>query len=387
MNGREYAYAIVHTDNRFCSSVGAVSADTAHAPPRSLFGAGNGLTSTVLPPVCASHALRLIFRPETANLVAGVFPTFFIVNSISVFAPATVANVACGFDIFGFAVANPGDQITLTVRDKPGVRITDITGDDGRLPRETARNTAGIAIQTYLQHIGRTDVGIDVVLHKQMPLGSGLGSSAASAVAGVYAINELLGRPLPVMKLLPFAMEGERLACGSAHADNVAPSLLGGFVVIRSYHPLDVISIQTPAILFCTIVHPDIEVNTKDARFILKNEVSLKNTITQMGNVAGLIAGLMTPDYDLISRSLVDVIIEPVRAILIPEFNEAKQAALDNGALGCSISGSGPSMFALSRDAQTAGRVGAAMQQAFLGVGVTSEAYVSEINRQGPRVL
>ena len=308
-------------------------------------------------------------------------------NSISVFAPATVANVACGFDIFGFAVANPGDQITLTMGEEPGVRIIDIIGDNGRLPRETARNTAGIAIQTYLKHIDRADVGIDVVLRKQMPLGSGLGSSAASAVAGVYAVNELLGRPLPVMKLLPFAMEGERIACGSAHADNVAPSLLGGFVVIRSYHPLDVIRIETPAILFCTLVHPDIEVNTKDARFILKNEVSLKNTIIQMGNVAGLIAGLMTPDYALISRSLVDVIIEPVRSILIPEFNEVKQAALDNGALGCSISGSGPSMFALSRDIQTAGRVGVAMQQAFLGVGITSDTYVSEINRQGPRVL
>ncbi len=310
-----------------------------------------------------------------------------IVDSIRVFAPATVANVACGFDIFGFAVDNPGDQILLTLSDEPGVRITDIIGDEGRLPREASRNTAGIAIQTYLKHISRPDVGLEVVLHKQMPLGSGLGSSAASAVAGVFAVNELLGRPLPILKLLPFAMEGERIACGSAHADNVAPSLLGGFVVIRSYHPLDVIRIETPATLFCTLVHPDIEVNTKDARFILKNEVSLKNTITQMGNVAGLIAGLMTPDYDLISRSLVDVIIEPVRAILIPEFNEAKQAALDNGALGCSISGSGPSMFALSRDAQTAERVGAAMQQAFLSVGITSEAYVSQINRQGPKVL
>ncbi|MFD2571090.1 homoserine kinase [Spirosoma soli] len=308
-------------------------------------------------------------------------------NSIRVFAPATVANVACGFDIFGFAVANPGDQITLTTREEPGVSITDIFGDEGRLPREAERNTAGIAIQTYLQHIGRTDVGIDVVLHKQMPLGSGLGSSAASAVAGVYAINELLGRPLPTVKLLPFAMEGERLACGSAHADNVAPSLLGGFVVIRSYNPLDVIRIETPASLFCTLVHPDIEVNTKDARFILKNEVSLKNTIIQMGNVAGLIAGLMTPDYDLISRSLVDVIIEPVRAILIPEFHEVKQAALDNGALGCSLSGSGPSMFALSRDIQTAERIGQAMQQAFLSVGITSDAYVSDINKQGPKVL
>ena len=325
----------------------------------------------------------------TAQIITFALPILYSpnVDSIRVFAPATVANVACGFDIFGFAVDNPGDQVTLTLTDEPGVRITDIIGDGGKLPREASRNTASIAIQTFLKHLNRADVGLDVVLQKQMPLGSGLGSSAASAVAGVFAANELLGRPLPIMKLLPFAMEGERIACGSAHADNVGPSLLGGFVVVRSYQPLDVIRINTPASLYCTLVHPDIEVNTKDARFILKNEVSLKNTITQMGNVAGLIAGLMTPDYDLISRSLVDVIIEPVRAILIPEFNEAKKAALDNGALGCSISGSGPSMFALSRDAETAQKVGKAMQQAFLFVGITSEAYVSQINQQGPKVI
>ena len=308
-------------------------------------------------------------------------------NSIRVFAPATVANVACGFDIFGFAVDSPGDVVELTRRDTPGVVITDIIGDEGRLPREAARNTAGISIQRYLQHIDRTDVGIDLLLTKQMPLGSGLGSSAASAVAGVFAINELLDRPLQTIDLLPFAMEGERIACGSAHADNVGPSLLGGFVVVRSYNPLDVIKLDTPAGMYATLVHPDIEVNTKDARFILKNEVSLKNTIIQMGNVAGLVAGLMKPDYDLISRSMVAVIIEPVRAILIPQFGEVKQAALDNGALGCSISGSGPSMFALCRDAETAQRVGQAMQEAFLAVGITSEVYVSEINRQGPRVI
>ncbi|MCY7360276.1 MAG: homoserine kinase [Rudanella sp.] len=308
-------------------------------------------------------------------------------NSIRVFAPATVANVACGFDIFGFAVDSPGDVVELTRRDDPGVTITDIIGDEGRLPREAARNTAGISIQRYLQHIDRTDVGVDVLLTKQMPLGSGLGSSAASAVAGVFAINELMGRPLQTIDLLLFAMEGERIACGSAHADNVGPSLLGGFVVVRSYNPLDVIKLDTPAGMYATLVHPDIEVNTKDARFILKNEVSLKNAIIQMGNVAGLVAGLMKPDYDLISRSMVDVIIEPVRAILIPQFGEVKQAAIDNGALGCSISGSGPSMFALCRDAETAQRVGQAMQEAFLAVGITSEAYMSEINRQGPRVI
>lgn len=308
-------------------------------------------------------------------------------DSIRVFAPATVANVACGFDIFGFAVDNPGDEILLTRRDEPGIEITTIIGDEGRIPRQTERNTAGYAMQRYLKHLGRTDVGVEVELTKKMPLGSGMGSSAASAVAGVFAINELLGRPLETLDLLPFAMEGERLASGTAHADNVAPSLLGGFIVIRSYHPLDIIKIETPASLFCTLVHPDVEVNTKDARFILKNEVSLKNTIIQMGNVAGLMAGLMKPDYGLISRSLVDVIIEPVRAILIPEFNEVKQAALDGGALGCSISGSGPSMFALSRDLETAERVGTNMQRAFLTAGITSEIYVSGINTQGPKVL
>ncbi|WP_266364952.1 homoserine kinase [Tellurirhabdus rosea] len=308
-------------------------------------------------------------------------------KSITVFAPATVANVACGFDIFGFAVENPGDELTVHLSDQPGVRILDIIGDEGRLPREAARNTAGIAIQTYLKHIGREDVGADLLLTKKMPLGSGLGSSAASAVAGVFAINELLGRPLQRKDLLPFAMEGERIACGSAHADNVAPSLLGGFVVVRSYSPLDVITIETPGKLFATIVHPEIEVNTKDARFILKNEVTLKNTITQMGNVAGLIAGLMKPDYDLIGRSLVDVLIEPIRSILIPQFNEVKQAALDNGALGCSISGSGPSLFALSGDQTTAETVGKAMQTAFAGAGIDSEAYVSGINQQGPKII
>jgi len=308
-------------------------------------------------------------------------------QSITVFAPATVANVACGFDIFGFAVDQPGDELTVHLSEEPGVRIREIRGDEGRLPREAARNTAGIAIQAYLKHIGREEVGAELVLTKKMPLGSGLGSSAASAVAGVFAINELLGQPLKRLELLPFAMEGERIACGSAHADNVAPSLMGGFVVIRSYQPLDIITIDTPGQLFATIVHPEIEVNTKDARYILRKEVSMKNTIAQMGNVAGLIAGLMKPDYDLIGRSMVDVIIEPVRAILIPQFNEVKEAALQHGALGCSISGSGPSMFALSCDQATADQVGKAMQDAFAGVGIGSEVYVSGINQQGPRVL
>ena len=307
-------------------------------------------------------------------------------NYIKAFAPATVANVACGFDIFGFALDEPGDTIELWKRDTPGVVITNITGDGGRLPREASRNAATVVMLKFLEHIG-SQQGIEVVLHKNMPLGSGMGSSAASSVVGIFAINELLGRPLTRMELLPFAMEGERIACGAAHADNVGPSLLGGFVVIRSYNPLDVFKLPVPSELYCTLVHPDVEVNTKDARYILRNEVSLKNTISQMGNVAGLIAGLMQEDYDLMSRSMVDVIIEPVRAILIPEFDQVKQAALDNGALGCSISGAGPSMFALSRGRQTAEKVGKTMCQAFGNVGITTKCYVSQINQEGPKIL
>lgn len=308
-------------------------------------------------------------------------------EKIRVYAPATVANVACGFDIFGFAVNRPGDEIVLEKRDEPGISIIEITGDDGRLPLEVAKNTAGIAIQKYLTHIGREDQGFNLSLHKDMPLGSGLGSSAASAVAGVFAANELMGKPLTQKELLPFAMEGERVACGSAHADNVGPSLLGGFIIIRSYDPLDIIQIATPVDLYASIVHPHIEVNTKDARGILDKEISLSTTITQMGNVAGLVAGLMLPDYDLIGRSLVDVIIEPSRAILIPQFAEVKAAALQAGALGCSISGSGPSLFALSKGEETANRVAEAMRNQFAFVGIGSDIFVSPINQQGPMIL
>jgi homoserine kinase len=309
------------------------------------------------------------------------------VNYIKAFAPASVANVACGFDIFGFAIQEPGDIVEIRRRDEPGIVITDITGDDGRLPRSAEKNAVTVVMLHLLRHLGITDFGCEVVLHKNMPLGSGMGSSAASAVAGVIAMNELLGNPLSRKELLPFAMEGERIASGSAHADNVGPSLLGGFVVIRSYNPLDIFTIPVPDDLYCTLVHPDIEINTKDARYILRNEVSLKNTIAQMGNVAGLVAGLMKADYDLISRSMVDVIIEPVRSILIPEFKEVKEAALRNGALGCSISGAGPSMFALSKGLENAKKAGDAMQQRFAEAGIDASTHVSAINMQGAAVL
>ncbi len=307
-------------------------------------------------------------------------------ESIKIFAPATVANVSCGFDIFGLAVAQPGDEVIVSKRNDDKIVITEITGDEGKLTYKAEKNTVSVPIIEYLKQIGSRQ-GFDIVLNKKMPLGSGLGSSSASSVAGVFAANLLLGSPLATKELLPFAMEGERVACGAAHADNVAPALLGGFIVIRSYEPLDFIKINTPAELFVSIVHPDIEVNTKDARHILRQEAGIKTIIAQMGNVAGLVAGLMTADYPLIGRSMVDHLIEPKRAILIPYFNEVKAAALESGALGASISGAGPSIFAFSKGIEQAQKTGNAMKTVFENAGIATNLFVSAINQHGPVVL
>ncbi len=307
-------------------------------------------------------------------------------DCIKVYAPATVANVTCGFDVLGFAVDNPGDEVELKITNTPGVHIKKITGDNGRLSLDPMKNTAGISILKYLQHHG-IEKGVELTLHKKMPLGSGLGSSAASTVAGVFAISRLLGRTESALELLPFAMEGERIACGSAHADNVGPAMFGGFVLIRSYEPLDVVKIPMPDNLYATIIHPHIEVETKDARSILPRFIPMKDAIVQWGNVGGLIAGLMMKDFGLISRSLQDVIVEPKRAILLPGFYEAKHEALQAGALGGGISGSGPSIFQLSQDQETATKVGNAMQAVYRDLGIGSEVYISKVNQEGPVVL
>lgn len=313
-------------------------------------------------------------------------------RKIRVFAPATVANVACGFDIMGFAIENPGDEVVMTLTERKGVVIEKIVGDEGKLPLDPDKNTVGIVVKYLLEHVN-SSYGVKITLYKQMPLGSGLGSSAASAVASLFAANELLSRyePEKALKrredLLPFAMEGERLACGSAHADNVAPALMGGFVLVRSYDPLDVIKIPTPEALRVTVIHPHVEVQTRDARSILKKQTPLKDAIIQWGNTAGLVAGLWKCDFDLIGRSMQDVIIEPIRSILIPGFDSVKANALQAGALGCGISGSGPSIFALSKDQEIAEEVGRKMQNAFGALNIDSEVYISPINRQGPRVV
>ena len=308
-------------------------------------------------------------------------------KKIKVFAPASVTNVSCGFDIMGFAIDWPGDEIVLKIKDKPGISISKITGDKGRLPLDPLKNTAGVSLITLVKHLGFKQ-GIEMEIHKKMALGSGLGSSAASAVASVFALNELLGRPLSRIELLPFALEGEKLTSGGVpHADNISACLMGGFVVVRSIDPMDVVNIKTPGQLYCTIVHPKLEINTADTRKILRKQVLLADAVKQWGNVAGLIAGLTTGDYGLISRSLQDVIIEPIRAILIPGFNKIKNTAIEAGALGCSISGSGPSIFALSKSEAIAKKAGDAMMKELLSIEIDGDLYISKINKQGPKVI
>ena len=307
-------------------------------------------------------------------------------KSIKAIAPATVANVSCGFDIFGFAVESPSDEVILTLTQKPGVVIKQITGDDGRLPMDASLNTSGVAVSAFLKQL-ESDAGVEIVLHKKLPLGSGMGSSAASSVAALVAVNELFDRPFTREQLLPFAMEAERIASGSAHADNVAPSLLGGFVLIRGYEPLDVTRIPTPSDLHCTLVHPHLELRTEDARRVLKASIPMKDAITQWGNIAGLVAGLMKPDYGLIQRSLHDVVAEPIRSVLIPRFKVIKNVAIQAGALGAGISGSGPTIFALSTEYSIADAVGKAIQRQFEELKLKSDVFVSKINMTGARVV
>lgn len=303
-------------------------------------------------------------------------------ESIKVFAPATVANVSCGYDVLGFAVSEPGDEIVMKLNSSGQVSLDVIMGDEGRLPRDPERNTASAVVINYLKHIGVAQ-GISIELYKKMPFGSGLGSSSASAVAGLVAVNELMGRPLTREQLLPFAMEGERLACGYAHADNVAPALLGGLVLVRSYHPLDVVKLPVPDGLACASLYPHVEIPTKEARSIIKNMVPIRDAVTQWGNVAGLVAGFCTGDLSLIGRSMQDVIIEPVRAMLIPYFHEMRELALRHHALGFGISGSGPSVFALCQNEDIARQVTQVLAEMLTEKNIGCNTYVSKINLEG----
>jgi homoserine kinase len=307
--------------------------------------------------------------------------------SVRVFAPATVANVVCGFDVLGFAVNEPGDEVIMRQTSKPGITISKITGDNGKLPLDPAKNTVSVSVQHYLKSVGRLDIGLDIELHKKMPIGSGLGSSSASTVAGLFAIKTLLGDDADPATLLPFAMKGEEMACGHGHADNVAPALLGGFVLIRSYEPLDVVRLPHPAALYCAIVFPDVDVPTREARQIIRKNIPMKDAVTQWGNIAGLVSGLFMQDIDLMGRSMQDILVEPVRSMLIPDFYRMREMAMGMGAVSFGISGSGPSVFAFTRDEVTARLITQTLQAHLTGIKIGSNIYVSTINDNGPRVF
>ncbi len=309
-------------------------------------------------------------------------------KEVRVFAPATVANMICGFDILGFAVDNPGDEVYMQRVEESGVRIRSIQGDDGRLPLDPDKNTVSACVKMLLSHLGLEDeVGVEIDLIKHMPIGSGLGSSSASTVAGLFAINALLGNPLTKNELMPFCVEGERLACGHGHADNVAPALMGGITLIRGYEPLDIINLPVPEDLVAGIVFPQVDVPTRDARQLIKEKVSLKDAVNQWGNIAGLVAGLYRSDYELIGRSMHDVLIEPTRAILIPEFYEMKRIAMEAGVLSFGISGSGPSVVAISKGAEAAQVAVDRIQEHLTANGIESLQFVSAVNAEGPKIL
>jgi homoserine kinase len=305
-------------------------------------------------------------------------------NEIKVFCPATIANLNCGFDVMGLCLDGIGDEMVLRKVAEKGIKITKITGAE--LPYQTEKNVAGVAGLALLNSVD-IDFGFEIEIHKKIKAGSGIGSSSASAAGAVFGINELLGKPFTKHQLVDFAMKGEAIASGCEHADNVAPCLLGGFTLVRGYNPLDVIKIESPSELFAVVLHPQIELKTSDARAVLQPTIPLKNAIIQCGNLGGLIAGLYTNDYELIGRSLQDVIIEPMRKHLIPNFDEVKNAAMINGALGAGISGAGPSIFALCKGENSAQKIALAMQENFKNTKIAFDIHISKINDEGTKTI
>lgn len=305
-------------------------------------------------------------------------------EEIKIFCPATIANISCGFDVLGVALDSVGDEMVIRKVLERGIRITKLVGQD--LPLQTEKNVAGVAARAFLAE-SDYEGGFEIEIYKKIKAGSGIGSSAASSAGAVWGMNQLLGKPFSTSKLVEFAMEGERLASGVPHADNVAPALFGGFTLVRSYDPLDIIPINSPSELYATVIHPQIEIKTSDSRKILKTNITLKDGIKQWGNLGGLVAGLFTEDYDLIGRSLVDHIVEPIRSILIPGFDDVKANSLAAGALGCGISGSGPSIFAFSKGEAIAKEVALAMKNVYQNIGIDYDVHVSKINTQGIKIL
>ena len=305
-------------------------------------------------------------------------------NEIKIFCPATIANISCGFDVLGLCLETVGDEMIIRKSDVKGIKIMKIVGED--LPFETSKNVAGVAALALLDAIDYK-FGFEIEIYKNIKPGSGIGSSAASAAGAVFGINELLGKPFTRKELVEFAMKGEAIASGSEHADNVAPAILGGITLVRSSAPLDIIKIESPSELYATVIHPQIELKTSEMRAVLQPMIPLKSAILQWGNLGGLIAGFYTSDYELIGRSLHDEIVEPLRGPFIPKFDVIKKTALENGALGSGISGSGPSIFALSKGIETANRIAKAMFVVYEDMNMPFEIHVSKVNPEGVKII
>jgi len=304
-----------------------------------------------------------------------------IPKSVKVFAPATVANLACGFDIMGLAIEKPGDIVELKPNATGELRILRVTGDGGRLSRDPLCNTVTVSIAAFLNEY-HSRQGFDIILRKQMPLGSGLGSSAASSAAGAMAVNEFFGKPFTREQLVPFAMEGERVACGTAHPDNVAPSLMGGVVLC---HPSGrLIALPVPRNMYVAVLHPSVELLTRDSRQVLPKKIPLRTAIHQWANTAALTAAFYRNDLSLLAAAMKDEVAEPVRGSLIPSFFDIKEAAL-RYALACSISGSGPAVFAIAGGLQKARKAGAAMQSVCRKAGIPSKLFLSRVNTVGAK--
>ncbi|MCL7762393.1 homoserine kinase [Polaribacter sp. Z014] len=303
---------------------------------------------------------------------------------LKIFAPATVANVSCGFDSLGFAVDAIGDEMTFTKTTEKGVKITNITG--ANLTYDIDENAASAVVKKILIE-ANADFGIELTIHKGFSPGSGLGSSAASAAGAAFGANQLLGNIYSDLELTKFAMFGEEVACGTPIADNVSAAIYGGFVLVRSYHPLEIIKLPIPSELRVVAIHPQVEVKTKDARAVLPTEIALKDAVTQWANVGGLISGLYADNYNLISNSLVDIIVEPHRKKLIPFFDNVKNAAIKAGALGAGISGSGPTIFALCKGDKIAKEVYKSIEESYKNTGIDFEMFISKVNHEGMKIL
>lgn len=329
--------------------------------------------------------MRSSARDSLSEIINDITLTRSLRNmeQITVRSPATVSNVVCGFDCLGFALEEPFDEITVRKVSERGITIVNL--DDSALPTDPAKNVAGVAVQALADEAG-VEHGFEIAIRKGIRPGSGIGSSSASSCGAVAAANELIDRRFVKAELVKFAMEGELLASGSRHADNAAPCTYGGFTLVRSADPLDVVELEFPALWAC-VIHPQIEIKTSDARAILPREVPLADAVRNWSNLGAFVAGLMSGDLDLIARSMEDVVIEPVRQRLIPKFAELKAAGLEAGAMGGGISGSGPSVFMLCDAAETANEVAGAMRDVYKTTDIEFDIYTSQVGRQGVRII